>query len=139
MIVIGNPYELSSSVSVGVVSALGRNLKINKIYANLIQTDAAINPGNSGRALLDAEGNTLGIVTAICGEGKVLDLRFLLMMYLLCLIIFFRVMQERPIIGFFIEKRRDEKGPYLYDSKVLPQSPAEEYGVKIGDRILRAE
>ena len=45
-IVIGNPYGLSSSVTTGVISALGRNLRINnKIYANLIQTDAAINPG----------------------------------------------------------------------------------------------
>lgn len=71
VIVIGNPYGLSSSVSVGVISALGRNLKIdNRIYANLIQTDAAINPGNSGGALLDTEGNPLGIVTAIYGEGK---------------------------------------------------------------------
>ncbi len=70
-IVIGNPYGLSSSVSLGVVSALGRNLRIdNKVYANLIQTDAAINPGNSGGALLGVDGAPIGIVTAIYGEGK---------------------------------------------------------------------
>ena len=56
----------------GVVSALGRPpIKIgNRVYANLIQTDAAINPGNSGGALLDGEGNLIGIVTAVYEEGK---------------------------------------------------------------------
>jgi len=137
VIVIGNPYELSSSVSVGVVSALGRNLKINnKIYANLIQTDAAINPGNSGGALLDAEGNTLGIVTAIYGEGKGIGFAIPIDDVLAMLDNFLQSDAKRPIIGFFIEKRRDEKGPYLYISKVLPQSPAERYGIKIGDRIM---
>lgn len=137
VIVIGNPYELSSSVSVGVVSALGRNLKINnKIYANLIQTDAAINPGNSGGALLDTDGNTLGIVTAIYGEGKGIGFAIPIDDVLAMLDNFLQSDAKRPIIGFFIEKRRDEKGPYLYINKVLPQSPAEKYGIKIGDRII---
>ncbi|HUJ68116.1 MAG TPA: trypsin-like peptidase domain-containing protein, partial [Syntrophorhabdales bacterium] len=71
-IAIGNPFGLSSSVTVGVISALGRPpIKIsNRVYANLIQTDAAINPGNSGGALLDAKGNLIGIVTAVYEEGK---------------------------------------------------------------------
>jgi serine protease Do len=137
VIVIGNPYGLSSSVSVGVVSALGRNLKINnRIYANLIQTDAAINPGNSGGALLDTEGNPLGIVTAIYGEGKGIGFAIPIDDVLAMLDEFLQSDSKRPIIGFFIEKRRDEKGPYLYISKVIPGSPAERYGVKIGDRIL---
>jgi len=136
VIVIGNPYGLSSSVSVGVVSALGRNLKIdNKIYANLIQTDAAINPGNSGGALLDTEGNPLGIVTAIYGEGKGIGFAIPIDDVLAMLDEFLQSDAKRPIIGFFIEKRRDEKGPYLYINKVLPGSPAERYGVKIGDKI----
>jgi serine protease Do len=135
-IVIGNPYGLSSSVSVGVVSALGRNLKIdNKIYANLIQTDAAINPGNSGGALLDTEGNPLGIVTAIYGEGKGIGFAIPIDDVLAMLDEFLQSDAKRPIIGFFIEKRRDEKGPYLYINKVLPGSPAERYGIKIGDKI----
>ena len=136
VIVIGNPYGLSSSVSVGVISALGRNLKIdNKIYANLIQTDAAINPGNSGGALLDADGNPLGIVTAIYGEGKGIGFAIPIDDVLVMLDDFLQGDAKRPIFGFFIEKRRDEKGPYLYINKVLPGSPAERYGVKIGDRI----
>ena len=70
-IVIGNPYDLPTSVTMGVVSALRRSVKINdRVYTTLIQTDAAINPGNSGGALLDGEGNLLGIVTAVYEEGK---------------------------------------------------------------------
>jgi serine protease Do len=137
VIVIGNPYGLSSSVSVGVISALGRNLKIdNRIYANLIQTDAAINPGNSGGALLDTEGNPLGIVTAIYGEGKGIGFAIPIDDVLAMLDEFLQSDMKRPIIGFFIEKRRDEKGPYLYISKVIPGSPAEKYGIKLGDRIV---
>lgn len=137
VIVIGNPYGLSSSVSVGVVSAMGRNLKIdNRIYANLIQTDAAINPGNSGGALLDTEGNPIGIVTAIYGEGKGIGFAIPIHDVSAMLDEFLQNDTKRPIIGFFIEKRRDEKGPYLYISNVIPGSPAEKYGIKIGDKIL---
>lgn len=137
VMVIGNPYGLSSSVSVGVVSALGRNLKIeNRIYANLIQTDAAINPGNSGGALLDVEGNPLGIVTAIYGEGKGIGFAIPIEDVMTMLDEFLRPDVRRPLLGFFIERRRDEKGPYLYVSEVIPGSPAERYGIAIGDRIM---
>ncbi|MCL2819106.1 MAG: PDZ domain-containing protein, partial [Actinomycetia bacterium] len=65
-----NPFGLSESVSVGIISALGRTEAFrmgNQIaaYANLIQTDAAINPGNSGGALVDADGRLIGINTLI--------------------------------------------------------------------------
>jgi serine protease Do len=136
VIVIGNPYGLSSSVSVGVISAMGRNLKIdNKIYANLIQTDAAINPGNSGGALLDSEGNPIGIVTAIYGEGKGIGFAIPISDVSAMLDEFLQSDTKRPIMGFFIEKRRDEKGPYLYINKVIPGSPAEKYGIKAGDKV----
>lgn len=136
VVVIGNPYGLSSSVSVGVISAMGRNLKIdNRIYANLIQTDAAINPGNSGGALLDIDGNPIGIVTAIYGEGKGIGFAIPIDDVAAMLDEFLQSDTKRPIIGFFIEKRRDEKGPYLYISKVIPGSPAEKYGIKTGDKI----
>lgn len=69
---VGNPYNLTSSVTAGIVSAKGRNINIipngNGQYApveSFIQTDAAVNPGNSGGALVDLEGNVIGINTAI--------------------------------------------------------------------------
>jgi serine protease Do len=70
VIAIGNPFGLSETVTVGVVSAVGRNLdqRIAR-YENFIQTDAAINPGNSGGPLIDLDGNVIGINTAIVSES----------------------------------------------------------------------
>jgi serine protease Do len=135
-IVIGNPYGLSSSVTVGVVSALGRNLRIdNKLYANLIQTDAAINPGNSGGALLDGEGNPLGIVTAIYGEGKGIGFAIPMEDVMNMLAEFLDNSPRRPLLGFFVAKSRDERGAFLFVSRVIPGSPAIKYGVRAGDKI----
>ena len=65
VLAIGNPFGVGQTVTMGIISALGRShLGINT-FENFIQTDAAINPGNSGGALIDASGNLLGINTAI--------------------------------------------------------------------------
>ncbi len=66
VVAIGNPFRFERSVSLGVISALDRSLPGPRgLFEGLIQTDAAINPGNSGGPLLDADGNVLGINTAI--------------------------------------------------------------------------
>jgi serine protease Do len=66
VIAIGNPFGLGQTVTQGIISALGRNLKISReSFHDFIQTDASINQGNSGGALLDAEGRLIGINTAI--------------------------------------------------------------------------
>ncbi len=65
VIAIGSPFELSQSVTVGVVSAKGRNRMGITDYENFIQTDAAINPGNSGGPLLNIRGEAVGMNTAI--------------------------------------------------------------------------
>jgi Do/DeqQ family serine protease len=69
MFAIGNPFGLAQTVTMGIVSALGRSATDVQIvdYANFIQTDAAINRGNSGGALIDAAGRLVGINTAIQG------------------------------------------------------------------------
>jgi serine protease DegQ len=65
VLAIGNPFGVGQTVTMGIVSALGRShLGINT-FENFIQTDAAINPGNSGGALIDSRGNLVGINTAI--------------------------------------------------------------------------
>ncbi|WP_028448725.1 MULTISPECIES: Do family serine endopeptidase [Chitinibacter] len=65
VLAIGNPFGVGQTVTMGIISALGRSeLGINT-FENFIQTDAAINPGNSGGALVDTRGNLLGINTAI--------------------------------------------------------------------------
>ncbi len=69
VIAIGNPFGLSETVTVGVISAVGRNKVGIANYENFIQTDAAINPGNSGGPLINLDGQVIGINTAIYSEN----------------------------------------------------------------------
>src|SRR4029079_8986861 len=65
VLAIGNPFGVGQTVTSGIVSALGRSQLGIHTFENLIHTDAAINPGHSGGALVDTNGNLLGINTAI--------------------------------------------------------------------------
>ena len=69
VIAVGNPFGLSSTVTSGIVSAVGRDQRGGDTYSDYIQTDAAINPGNSGGALVNSKGELIGINTAIISRS----------------------------------------------------------------------
>ncbi len=148
VIAIGTPFTLQASLTVGVVSAKGRqNLRITELE-DFIQTDAAINPGNSGGPLLDLHGNVIGINTAIVSKnGGYMGIGFAIpsnmAKYVMNQIID-TGMVKRGYLGVYLQSVDKEIAEaFSLDhtegvlvAEVSKDSPAEDAGIKQGDIII---
>ena len=146
-IAIGNPFGLTQTVSMGIVSALGRNDLHIASYENFIQTDASINPGNSGGALIDIDGRLIGINSAIYSRtGGNQGIGFAVPANLARTIMDSLIKNGRVVRGFMgvVLQELDEtlKGKFKLGSNegslvasVQPKSPAAQAGIKEGDVI----
>jgi serine protease Do len=148
-IAIGNPFGLSGTVTVGIISAVGRADLEGDIYSDFIQTDAAINPGNSGGALLNIDGELIGINSAIYTQsGGYMGVGFAIPVNMAT-----RIMEDlkrngrviRGSLGVVIEPIRDDimkrfnltskRGAFV--RRVVDGSSAEKAGLREGDIILQ--
>ncbi len=154
-IAIGNPVGMSYTVTMGIISALGRDLEKpdgNGYYNNLIQTDAAINPGNSGGPLVTAQGEVVGINTLIARQSSsgvaVEGINFAIPInqvkdVLDQLVATGKV--TRAYLGVYIQdvsKAMEETfgvkaGEGVLVSDIISESPAEKAGIKSGDIITK--
>lgn len=155
VVAVGNPFNLTSTVTAGIVSAKGRNINLLRqkggqwAIENFIQTDAAVNPGNSGGALVNTSGELIGINTAIASRtGSYSGYSFAIPINLAKKIIkdlrdFGEV--KRAILGVRIQditqELADEKGltdlEGVYIPSVVEDGAAEDAGIKEGDVIVK--
>ncbi|HCR28776.1 MAG TPA: protease Do [Opitutae bacterium] len=150
---IGNPLGVGQTVTMGIVSAKGRN-DLNMIrdgFENFIQTDASINQGNSGGALVDAQGRLIGINTMILTDGRStgnIGIGFSIPTALAHAVMVSLIEDgsvSRGFLGVAIQSLdkdlveamdlEDSKGALV--TNVVPDSPAEEAGLKVGDLIVK--
>lgn len=147
-IAFGNPLGLNDSMTVGIISAAGRSsLGIEEIE-NFIQTDAAINQGNSGGPLVDINGKVIGVNTAILStSGGSVGLGFAIPSNLVSVVkdsIISTGKFERPYVGLYLDNLDSQKvknlniksGNGVYIAQVVPGSPAEKAGLKANDVII---
>lgn len=145
VLAIGNPFGVGQTVTMGIVSALKRNHLGLNTFENFIQTDAAINPGNSGGALADANGNLIGINSAIYSpNGGSLGIGFAIPVSTAKLIME-QIIQSGSVTRGWIGVAVQDLTPELAESfklgntqgvlisEIVRGSPADKGGVKAGD------
>jgi S1-C subfamily serine protease len=151
VVAVGNPFGLAGSVTAGVVSGLGRSLptrdgRAARVVEDVIQTDAALNPGNSGGALADARGRVVGINTAVAGWGLGLavPINDTTRRIVETLVSEGRVRRAYlglvsspvPLPAELAARTGQRRGLQVLD--VIAGSPADRAGLKAGDLVLEA-
>jgi len=148
VLAIGNPFDVGQTVTMGIVSALGRtNLNINT-YENFIQTDAAINEGNSGGALVDSNGHLVGINTAIFSRtGGSIGIGFAIPTTIVTQVMNQIVQNGRVKRGYFgielfditpelVDALRLKRKDGVVVKGVLRNGPASKAGMEPGDIVV---
>jgi S1-C subfamily serine protease len=151
VVAVGNPLGLTGSVTAGVVSGLGRSLptragRAGRVIEDVIQTDAALNPGNSGGALADSHGHVVGINTAVAGVGVGLAIPINATTRRIIMALLRDGRVRRAYLGLVSTPSplpaplRDRTGQRLCLRvvDVVAGSPAEQAGLKAGDLVLTA-
>ncbi|MFN2477896.1 MAG: S1C family serine protease [Pseudonocardiaceae bacterium] len=151
VIAVGNPLGLAGSVTAGVISGLGRSLPVRsgravRVIEDVIQTDAALNPGNSGGALADASAKVVGINTAVAGVGlgMAVPINTTTRRIIGALLADGRVRRgylglvgtPAPLPGPVAQRTGQTSGLRLVE--VIPGSPADRAGLHTGDIVLSA-
>jgi len=149
VLAIGNPFGVGQTVTMGIISALGRDQLGINTFENFIQTDAAINPGNSGGALVDVNGRLLGINTAIYSRsGGSLGIGFAVPVATARHVVRQLELHGAVVRGFIGVEPQDIT-PELARAFDLPQEggaivagivdsgPADQAGVEIGDVVMK--
>jgi S1-C subfamily serine protease len=149
VVAVGSPLGFAGSVTAGVVSAVGRSLvtrerNATRMIENVIQTDAALNPGNSGGALADAGGRVVGINTALAGVGLGLAIPIDAATRRIIAALMHDGQVRRAYLGIAGQSRplpprvarALERRSGIGVQEVVPGSPADETGVRSGDLIL---
>ncbi|WP_240630239.1 S1C family serine protease [Specibacter cremeus] len=151
VIAVGNPLGLAGSVTAGVVSGLGRSIptrsgRSRRVIEDVIQTDAALNPGNSGGALADTRGRVVGINTAVAGAGLGLAVPINATTRRIISALLSDGLVRRAYLGVVSTPvalspavaHRTGQRQALRAVEVIAGSPAEEAGLKAGDVVLSA-
>jgi len=149
VLAIGNPFGLNSTVTLGIVSAVGRSNMGIEQYENFIQTDAAINPGNSGGALVNARGELIGINTAIFSRtGGYMGIGFAIPSNMAKSVMDSLIKTGKVVRGYLGVSIQDvnpkiakqfglDKAEGALVSDVVAGAPAEKAGIQSGDVITR--
>ena len=151
VVAVGNPLGLAGTITAGVVSALGRSLPTRagenmRIVDDVIQTDAALNPGNSGGALVIASGQVVGINTAVAGVGVGLAIPVNGITRQIVAALMAQGRVRRAYVGLAgtpvplpptLASRLDQKTGMRVE-QVVPEGPAAKAGLRSGDLLVSA-
>jgi S1-C subfamily serine protease len=150
VVAVGNPLGLTGSVTAGVVSATGRSMPAgqDRLIEDVIQTDAALNPGNSGGALADSRARVVGINTAVAGIGLGLAVPINSTTRRIVAALMHDGRVRRAYLGVAVapapvapvwRERLGGRSTGLRVASVVPGGPADRAGLRAGDLLLTAD